>query len=309
MVRMPFGRPSLRPYLAFKQPRADAAPDGLTAYFLGTSSVLLTDGATAVLGDGFVTRPGALRVLTGPIAPDREIVRSAIDRLGVSELAAVFCAHSHYDHALDAPLWSLATAAELIGSESTANIGRGLDLPESALRVVADGDTLTYGSFELTFIDSVHSHGDRFPGTIDKPLRPPARAGEWKTGSAYSVLIAHPRGRILLHASANYRSGMLTGHRADVVYLGIGGLGKQSPDFLNAYWDEVVRATGARRIILVHWDDFFVGLDRPLRAAPNFFDRIDVAIDRVVALAARDDVDVLIPVAWQPTDPLAGLVR
>lgn len=303
-MRMPFDHPSMRPYLAYRQPIADTR-DGLTAYFLGTSSVLFTDGETAVLADGFVTRPGVLRVLTGPIAPDREIVRSAIDRLGVSDLAAVFCAHSHYDHAIDAPLWSLETGAELIGSESTANIGRGLGVPESALRVVADGDTVSYGSFELTFIDSVHSHGDRFPGTIDTPLRPPARAGAWKTGSAYSVLIAHPRGRILLHASANYRPGMLAGHRADVVYLGIGGLGKQSPDFLNEYWDEVVRATRARRIILVHWDDFFVGLDRPLRASPHFFDRVDVAIDRVVALAGRDDVDLRIPVAWQPTNPLA----
>jgi L-ascorbate metabolism protein UlaG (beta-lactamase superfamily) len=304
---MPFGRPSLRPYLAYQQPRAEADPNGLTAYFLGTSSVLLTDGVTAVLGDGFVTRPGLARVLGGTIAPDRAIVRAAIERLGAPEPKAVFCAHSHYDHALDAPLWSLATGAELIGSESTANIGRGLDVPESALRVVADGDTLTYGEFELTFVDSVHSHGDRFPGTVDAPLRPPARAGEWKTGSAYSVLIAHPRGRILLHASANYRPGMLAGHRADVIYLGIGGLGRQSPDFLHGYWDEVVLATGARRVIFVHWDDFFVGLDRPLRAAPNFFDRIDVAIEALLPLAARDDVDVLIPVAWQPTAPLAGL--
>lgn len=301
---MPLGRPSLRPYLAYRQPGSTAA-DGLSAYFLGTSSVLLADGQTAVLADGFVTRPGLSRVVAGRIAPDPAIVRAAIERLGAPELAAVFCAHSHYDHALDAPLWSRETGADLVGSESTANIGRGLGLPESALRVVADGDTVGYGQFELTFIESVHSPGDHFPGTVDAPLAPPARAGEWKTGSAYSVLITHPRGRILLHASANHRPGMLAGRRADVVYLGVGVLGKQSPEFAETYWAEVVRATGARRVILVHWDDLFVGLDRPLRAAPNFFDRVDVGIDRVLALAARDDVEVLIPVAWQRSDPLA----
>lgn len=303
-MRLPLGHPSLRPYLAYKQPRG-IAPNGVTAYFLGTSSVLFTDGETGVLADGFVTRPGLLRVGRGRIAPDRAIVRAAIDRLGVRELAAVFCAHSHYDHALDAPLWCRETGAELIGSESTANIGRGLGVPESALRVVAEGDTLRYGAFELTFVESVHSPGDHFPGTVDAPLVPPARAGEWKTGAAYSVLITHPRGRILLHASANFRPGMLAGRHADVVYLGVGVLGKQSPEFVERYWDEVVRATGARRVILVHWDDLFTGLDRPLRASPNFFDHVDVGIDRVLALAARDGVDVRIPVAWQPADPLA----
>lgn len=307
-MRMPLGHPSLRPYLAYRQPRT-ANRDGLTAYFLGTSSVLLTDGATAVLGDGFVTRPGLLRVGLGRIAPDRAIVRAAIDRLGARDLAAVFCAHSHYDHALDAPLWSLETGAELVGSASTANLGRGVGLPESALRVVTDGDTVSYGEFRLTFVDSVHSPGDHFPGTVDAPLTPPARARDWKTGSAFSVLIAHPLGRILLHASANYRPGMLAGHRADVVYLGIGVLGRQPADFTHRYWDEVVLATGARRVILVHWDDLFVGLNRPLRAAPHFFDHVDVAIDALLSLAARDNVELAIPVAWQPTDPLADLVR
>jgi L-ascorbate metabolism protein UlaG (beta-lactamase superfamily) len=305
-VRTPFGRPSLRPYLAYQQ--RSSSTGGLTAHYLGTSSLLLTDGETTLLSDGFVTRPGLLRVGLGRIAPDRALVRAAIDRLGAQELAAVFCAHSHYDHALDAPLWTLETGADLIGSESTANIGRGLGVAESALRVVGHADTLTYGRFELTFLDSLHSPGDHYPGTVDEPLTPPARANAWKTGSAYSVLITHPHGRILLHASANYRPGMLAGHHADVVYLGIGALGKQSSEFLHGYWDEVVRATQARRVILVHWDDLFVGLDRPLRAWPSYFDRIDAAVDAVLSLASRDNVDALLPVCWQPSDPLEGLV-
>jgi L-ascorbate metabolism protein UlaG (beta-lactamase superfamily) len=305
-MRTPFGRPSLRPYLAYQQ-RSSSTGD-LTAHYLGTSSLLLTDGETTLLSDGFVTRPGLLRVGLGRIAPDRALVRAAIDRLGAQGLAAVFCAHSHYDHALDAPLWTLETGADLIGSESTANIGRGLGVAESALRVVGHADTLTYGRFELTFLDSLHSPGDHYPGTVDEPLTPPARANAWKTGSAYSVLIAHPHGRILLHASANYRPGMLAGHHADVVYLGIGALAKQSSEFLHGYWDEIVRATQARRVVLVHWDDLFAGLDRPLRAWPRSFDRIDAAVDAVLSLASRDNVDVLLPVAWQPSDPLEGLV-
>ncbi|MET7622792.1 MBL fold metallo-hydrolase [Streptomyces sp. NPDC005408] len=305
-MKMPIGHPSLRPYLPYRQ-SVTARHDGVTAHFLGTSSVLLSDGETSVLSDGFVTRPGMLRVGVGKIAPDRSVVRTAIDRLQVKNLAAVVCAHSHYDHSLDAPLWALETGAELVGSHSTANIGRGLGVPESSLRVVLDGDTVSYGHFELTFLDSVHSPGDRYPGTVDEPLVPPARAGAWKTGTAYSVLITHPSGRVLLHASANCRPGALHGQRADVIYLGIGNLGKQSDEFLHTYWDEVVVATGARRVILVHWDDFFRGLHRPLRPMPYFLDDIDATMSRLLPLARRDGVDVVMPVTWQPSAPLANL--
>ncbi|MFI1168924.1 MBL fold metallo-hydrolase [Streptomyces sp. NPDC020801] len=306
-MHLPFGRPSLRPYLAYRQQPARAAADGLTAHFLGTSSVLLSDGETSILGDGFVTRPRLRRTVLGTIAPDRTAVRDAIGRLRLNSLAAVFCAHSHYDHAMDAPVWVQEAGGELVGSRSTANIGRGLGLPEQALRVVADGDTVRYGRFELTFIGSVHSPGDRAPGTVEQPLVPPARTGRWKSDTSYSVLITHPHGRVLLHASANYRPGALHAHRADVIYLGIGALGKQPERFVATYWDEVVRATGARRIILVHWDDFFTPLDRPLRPMPYALDDLDATMSRLLPLARRDRVEVLLPVPWQPTHPLLNL--
>jgi L-ascorbate metabolism protein UlaG (beta-lactamase superfamily) len=306
-VKFPAGRPDMRPYSAYQQQTASGAE--VTAWFLGTSSVLLRDEDTAVLSDGFVTRPGLLRAGLGRIAPDRASVQQAIDRLDVPEIAAVVCVHSHYDHALDAPVWAAATGAELVGSESTANVGRGLGLPESALRVVGDRDVLTFGRFELTFLESVHSPGDRYPGTIDAPLVPPARSGAWKTGTAYSVVISHPRGTVLLHASANHRPGALRGRQADVVYLGVGMLGKQPTAFIEEYWDEVVRATGARRVVLVHWDDFFVGLDKPLRPLRYLFDDFDRTMRHLLPLAEADGVDVVLPVAWQPADPFAGLSR
>ncbi|WP_216899424.1 MBL fold metallo-hydrolase [Nocardia alni] len=300
------GRPSLSPYQSHVQRSAVTPGGGISARFLGTSSLLLSDAETTLLCDGFVTRPRLPRMLLGRIAPDRRVVTDAIRRLGVTSLDAVFCAHSHYDHALDAPVWCQVTGADLIGSESTANIGRGSGVPESSLRVVRDGDVLRYGRFELTFLDSVHSPGENWPGTIDRPLTPPARASAWRTGTAFSVLIEHPLGAALMHASANHLPGMLAGRRADVIYLGVGLLGKQPPEFIRAYWDGIVGATGARRVILVHWDDFTIGLDRPLRPMPNLADRFDLTMDRLLPLADRDGVEVVIPIAWEAGDPFAG---
>jgi len=302
----PLSRPSLRPYLKYRQ-RPAAGDHELTAWFLGTSSLLVSDGQTWLLGDGFVSRPSLLRFATGRIAPNPTRIQAAIDKLGVRQLAAVFCAHSHYDHALDAPAWALRTGADLVGSASTANLGRGMAVPETALRTVTDGETIHYGQFELTFVHSVHSPGDRYPGVIDRPLTPPAKGSAWRSDTSYSVLITHPRGRILLHASANWVPGALRDHRADVVYLGVGELGKQPEQFVTSYWNEVVRATGARRAILIHWDDFFTSLDRPLRPMPYALDDLHATMNRLRPLAEADGVEILLPVAWQRTQPLDGL--
>ncbi|WP_327425866.1 hypothetical protein [Streptomyces sp. NBC_01236] len=84
-------------------------------------------------------------------------------------------------------------------------------------------------------------------------------------------------------------------------------LGNQTPRFLHTYWDEVVLATGAQRVILVHWDDFFTGLDQPLRPMPYLLDRLDITMSRLLPLARRDGIDVVLPVTWQPSEPLIGL--
>lgn len=82
-----------------------------------------------MLSDGFVTRPGLKALTFGKITPDEALVKAAIGRLEISRLDAVFCMHSHYDHAMDAPIWVRGTGSHLVGSESTANVGRGLDQP------------------------------------------------------------------------------------------------------------------------------------------------------------------------------------
>ncbi|MCW8382104.1 hypothetical protein [Streptomyces justiciae] len=65
-----------------------------------------------------------------------------------------------------------------------------------------------------------------------------------------------------------------------------------------------VVATGARRVILVHWDDFFTGLHQPLRPMLYFLDDLDATMSGLLPLARRDGVDVVLPVAWHPSAPL-----
>ena len=283
-----------------KQPTSS---DGnVTARFLGTTSILFQDRDTKILSDGFVTRPERRDVFVGKIEPNEESIASALTRLGADRIDAIFTGHSHYDHALDAPTIAKRTGAVLLGSESTRQIGVGAKLPCDQIRVVRHGETCRFGKFELTFLESKHSAPELWRGTIDEPLVTPAPARRWKTGTTWSVLVQHEKRTLLMHGSANYRRGALHGRRADVVYLGIGSLGLRSGRFVRRYWNEVVRATGAKRVVLVHWDDFF-GIEEPLRPGPAFAR----ATEHIRRQASATCVEVLLPTMWEPTDPFQGL--
>lgn len=302
--------PELSPYATLAMPPA-AAPaspaDGLRVTFLGVATLLLDDGDTAILTDGFFTRPGRRTVLTGRVAPDPALIRQTLRRAGVKRLAAVIVGHSHYDHALDAPEVARQTGAALVGSESTANVGRGWGLPEPQIRVVHGGDQLDFGRFHVQLIKSRHAPTGFTGGEISKPLVPPARATDYKEGDSYSILVQHGQRSLLVQTSAGFVEGALQGRHADVVFLGVGTLGMQPVPFRQAYWQQVVQTLGARRVFPIHWDDFTRPLTQDLAALPYPFDDFPTSMEFLLDSGKRDKVDIRMAPAWVPIDPFAGL--
>ena len=304
-VRLPWNRPDIQPfYDTIAQPvSSDGAVD---VVFLGASSLLFDDGTTRLLSDGFFSRPEAARVMFTRIAPRRDRINAVLARLGADTIDVVFVVHSHYDHAFDAPLVADRTGAELVGSASTRNVAIGLG-SHSRFRRVEHADSLRYGDFSLVFLESIHSAPDRAKGAIETPLIPPRHALAWKTGETFSVLIGHPTGRILLHPSAHYIPGAFDQIRTDVVYLGVIGLGEVSPEFIEQYWNQVVGATCARRVVLIHWDDIMRPLSEELVALPYGGGGATDAMPQLIGLARRDSVDIWLPRSFEATNPLDRL--
>lgn len=281
----PLGVPTL--------PSSPVAAGRVAVRFMGTTTLLLDDGATQILIDGFFTRPSLAPRPRGLwIAPDRAAIERAMTRAGIDDrLRAVLVAHSHYDHALDAPtVVALRSGARLVGSSSTANIGRGLPLPESRIDIIRHRQQLDYGDFHVTVFRSRHSPTLVPAGRIRRPLTPPALFASYWAGPSYSFLVRHHGLSILIHPSADVPGGLYRGVRADVVFLGIGRLGKQSPRFGRDYWSEVVRSTGARLVIPIHWDDFRRPLDEELRLPPEGIDNVPAAMAGLRLLARVDGV-------------------
>ena len=306
-MRLKLGRPDLTRYSdRFDVPAAE--PDApLSVTWMGVATLLLDDGSSALLTDGYFSRPSLRQVALGKVSPAPERVDECLARAKVSRLEAVIPVHTHIDHAMDSALVSERTGARLVGGESAANVGRGHGLPEDRLVVAVSGEPIALGAYEVTLVESHHCPPDRFPGAISEPVVPPVKASAYRCGEAWSTLIHHrPSGRrLLLQGSAGFVKGALDGRRAEVVYLGAGQLGVQPRSYLVDYWTEVVRAVGARRVVLIHWDDFFRPLSEPLRAFPYAADDLDESIRTLDELAAADGVALHMPTVWRREDPWA----
>src|SRR6202046_5661206 len=306
-MRLRPGRPDLAQHShRFSVPVAESdAP--LTVTWLGVSTLLIDDGSSTLMTDGFFSRPSLARVGLGKVSPSAARVDGCLARVNVKRLAAVIPVHTHFDHALDSALVADRTGAQLVGGESAANIGRGYGLAEGRIVVADSGAPIRLGAFDITLIESHHCPPDRFPGTIEQPVAPPVRAAAYRCGEAWSALVHHRSSgrRLLIQGSAGFVKGSLTGRQAEVVYLGVGQLGVQPESYLVDYWTETVRAVGARRAVLGHWDDFFRPVSQPVRALPYVADDLDVSVRVLSRLAERDGVALDMPTVWQREDPWA----
>jgi L-ascorbate metabolism protein UlaG (beta-lactamase superfamily) len=304
-MRLKLGRPDLRNYERnFDAPVA--APDAsLTVTWAGVTTLFINDGSSALMTDGFFSRPDLLNAGLRRFSPSAPRIEGCLARLGVDRLEAVMPVHTHYDHVMDSAVVAERTGALMVGGRSAAQVGRGHGLPADRLVVATPGEPMTLGAYEVTLIEGHHCPPDRFPGKIAEPVVPPVKVSAYKCGEAWSTLVQHRPSdrRLLIVGSAGFVRGALAGQRAEVVYLGIGQLGLQPEHYLIDYWTETVRTVGARRVVLIHWDDFFRPLHRPLRALPYAGDDLDVSMRVLSRLAVEDGVPIHLPTLWQRCDP------
>jgi L-ascorbate metabolism protein UlaG (beta-lactamase superfamily) len=278
----------------------DTAGPGLRATFIGVTTILFSNGTDSILIDGFFSRPSLLTTIFWNITSDEPKVRACMQRANINtRLKAVFVAHSHYDHALDAPTVCRETGATLVGSESTRMIGRGGSLPEEQMVVVGDGEVLSFGAFRVTVVEGVHSPGDLSPGEITAPLAYPCAVKAFKTGKCYSYLIEHGEERVFVHPSANYVPGKLEGFAATTLFLGVGVVGKQSEQFRKEYWEHVVAAIGPQKVIPIHWDNFWRSIDLELSPLPWFADKWAVTERYLEDNCSANKIELKVMQAWE----------
>ncbi len=268
-------------------------PGRVRMTFFGTTTWLLDDGETQLLLDAHLTRPRLAAMLFAGLKTDAAFVDEVLRRRPMNRLAAIFVSHTHYDHVLDAAYLASTTGAVLCGSRSAVNVGLGGGIAPDRLRQFSAGETLRFGAFAVTILPSIHSKPNRFNDDlgveITRPLAQPARKRDYTEGGSFDFLIRHGADTLLVRPSCNYIPGALQGVRADTMLLGIGAMGKEDAAFMDAFWDETVKTVDAKRLIPIHWDNFFRPLCAPLFPQIRLADNVPRSLEYLIARCAEEN--------------------
>jgi L-ascorbate metabolism protein UlaG (beta-lactamase superfamily) len=114
-MRVKFGRPDLADDADWFDVPASAPQAPLTVTWLGVTTLLIDDGESALMTDGFFTRPSLPKVRLRSIAPSQPRIQDCLSRAGVCHLEAVIALHTHYDHAMDCAVVADRTGAPIAG--------------------------------------------------------------------------------------------------------------------------------------------------------------------------------------------------
>lgn len=255
-------------------------PGVVRVRFMGVSTLLIEDSQTQLLVDGFLSRPHWLTLKFLAFRPNIPRIKAALCRGGVRKPTAILTAHAHFDHAMDSAVIVANLGGKLVGSESVANIGLGRELSPGQMETFAGRRRWRMGCFEVTAVPAPHGSPDRWEGGIVAPLRPPVKAGAYRNGGSFSYLIERPGVRLLVHPSAGSFPGLYPRNSADIVFLGVGGLGKKDAEATDALWSAAVLETGASTVYPIHWDNLSRPLNKPLTPVP-LFDDVDKTLKRL----------------------------
>lgn len=262
------------------------APSDLTITYYGVSTLMFSDGENRLLVDGFFSRPNLPRLLFLPIDADPRKVANGLGEQQAPVLA-VLTAHAHHDHALDvAAVAAKERRAVVVGTRSVARLAQARKVSDDRVCVPFDGEAMTFGPYKVTAHDVPHGPSVFFlrwilDHRLTRKLSGAAWFGSYKDDENLSYLVEYGGRKVLVHPSASKPT---TPIEAEIVFLGLGRVGRMSESESRGYWDAVVQSQ-TTAVVPIHWDRFTTDLGEPLLDSPKLLDDVGEARKRVCAYA------------------------
>ena len=282
-------------------------PQPLRVVYLGSGGWILEHAGATVLTGPLFTNPGLFSTGFLPIRSDTATVDRLMSRYDVASALAILVGHAHYDHLMDVPRVAArhAPAARIVGSRTVANtlgtwsgVAERVDVvDELAGDEVTVGQWLRYGErVRVMALRSFHApHYDGYTlyrGAREEPLRAePAAAHDWLDGETYAFLIDFMAGpdsvafRVYYQDAvapppAGFAPRVLVEERAVDVALIV----PATFDQVDWHPEALLENLEPRRVLLGHWEDFFLPADEPARALrmadlPHFERRLERVFD------------------------------
>jgi len=227
--------------------------------YLGTNTLLIKKGSSTLLIDPHFSRPSLIKLFR-KIKPNKKRIVSGLKDSGIEVLDGVLLTHTHYDHAMDAAAVVKQVGGVLYGSKSAVNLAKDADLSQEDYQLVLPHNRINIGEFDVAWLDSQHisfppPFGWLMPkfGRISQPLSPPIHFWGYQCGEVYAILVDN----LLIFGSAGYMQGAYRDSEARVVVMSIGGLETKPGRYLEKLYRDLVVGTGAQRVLISHWDNFF----------------------------------------------------
>ena len=291
---------SLKRYQTYFQPdNTDSLQQNEVAVtFFGNTTLLFDDGQTQILIDPFVTRPDLWQVYAHKIQSDTHLVNRIIHTYKIKRLKGIFTSHSHYDHVFDVAQFARKTGATVYGTPSTLNVARGGNIENDQLQEYTPDNIVSIGKFTVTVLPSVHSKPTRYNNDlgeeISTSLRQPARYTDFKEGGSHDFYICHDQLKILIRASYNSIPNQLDSIRADLLFLGITGLGKAAKEEQDSFYAETIGKVKPQTVIPIHWDDFFVPIEKKTKAIFHLADNVDKGFNYLIKRTEADSISFML---------------
>ena len=268
--------------------------------FFGTTTLLFDDEKDQILFDCHFTRPSLVKYITGSETSNTELIDTLMRSHPMDRLRAVFISHTHHDHVMDAPYVLNKTGALMYGSSSAINVCKGGRVPDEQLIEFKPNVSYEIGDYRITVIPSLHSKptilNNDLGETIDEPLSPDAKLRDYKEGGSYDFYVETKEKKYMIRPSFNYIEGQMDGYEAYVLFLGVAGLAKADEETEKIFFRETVEKLKPKLIIPVHWDNFFLPLDRPVTGMDPFVEHTEVVFHKLALYCEAHDIDLLIQI-------------
>ena len=231
----------------------------LTLRWLGVAGVSITDGKTTLLFDPVFTKPSLFHWIFGSeFRSDPKRVSAGLKMAEINKADAVFSSHEHFDHSVDVAQVSAQTGASIYGGVSLRRLTQADPSLKTHFESITSETPIQIGDFKVIPYQRAHApilHGIEWkflPGEVSESFH--FEFYGYREGETWGYRIEHPEGKILLdQGSHSFPPNLRYAGKTDVYLVGVAN--KKSFDDLV---ENNIRAVGARLVIPLHFDVFFL---------------------------------------------------
>jgi L-ascorbate metabolism protein UlaG (beta-lactamase superfamily) len=239
---------------------------GVNFKWFGTDGWEITFGNKTILLDPWFSRfdtgffAGKFDAKT-PIKVEEALIDQHIPKAD-----QILIGHGHWDHMADIPYIAKKTGAQVIGSETHANVLRASGVTEGKIVQVKGGEFMQFDGYTIEVFPGLHSMGPTkkhtVPGHLYSVPPPPTTVGDMPEGDSLIYLITiGGRFSIFLMSTANFVERAIAGIKPDVALVA-----SIFANQIHNFTPRLFKALNYPKVILpTHWDNF----EKPYSEGPQ----------------------------------------